>query len=94
MFCFSVESFIGELERLNPLVHRWDSVHRILPKDVAGNASVGEVVLEECRGCLGVSSARRLIMIGFEDVVAVESEEAVLAIRRELSQQVRSVGEA
>ncbi|EHM09284.1 mannose-1-phosphate guanylyltransferase [Thermanaerovibrio velox DSM 12556] len=74
-------------------VGSWDSVYQVTPKDQEGNASRGSARFEGCRGCLAVSSRRRLVLMGLEDVMVVDGEDAVLVIRRGLSQRVGQVAE-
>ncbi|MCX7829179.1 MAG: sugar phosphate nucleotidyltransferase [Thermanaerothrix sp.] len=74
-------------------VGSWDSVYHVTAKDPEGNAARGAARFEECRGCLAVSSTRRLVLMGLEDVMVVDGDDAVLVIRRGLSQKVRQMAE-
>ena len=50
----------------------------MLPKDDAGNASLGDVVLEGCRDTLVHASERLVAAVGLNDVVVVETPDAVM----------------
>lgn len=69
----------------------WDAVWQLLPKDAAGNASQGDVVLEGSRGTLVHAGSRLVAAIGLDDVVIVETPDAVLVSSRQHSQDVKRV---
>jgi mannose-1-phosphate guanylyltransferase len=61
-------------------VGNWEALHRMLPKDAAGNAGVGRRLGFRSRNCLAYSSSpRRLIaLLGMENTVVVDTPDAVL----------------
>jgi mannose-1-phosphate guanylyltransferase/mannose-6-phosphate isomerase len=69
----------------------WDAVWQVLPKDAAGNASFGDVVLEGCRGTLVDASERLVAAVGLEDVVVVETADAVMVSSQSRSQDVKRI---
>ncbi len=75
-------------------VGSWDAVHEISVKDEAGNAVTGDVLALDCRDSLLRSEHRLLAAVGLEDVIAVETADAVLLVKRGESQRVREVVEA
>jgi mannose-1-phosphate guanylyltransferase/mannose-6-phosphate isomerase len=69
----------------------WDAVWQVLPKDDAGNASIGDVVLEDCRGTLVHASERLVAAVGLDDVVVVETADAVMVSTQARSQDVKLI---
>lgn len=74
-------------------VGSWAAVHEIVPKDDAGNALVGEVIAEECRGCYIAARSRLVAAVGLEDLVVIETQDAVLVVPRARSQDVKRIVE-
>jgi len=69
----------------------WDAVWQVLPKDNAGNASLGDVVIEGCRDTLVHADSRLVAAIGLDNVVIVETPDAVMVSTQERSQDVKRV---
>jgi mannose-1-phosphate guanylyltransferase / mannose-6-phosphate isomerase len=69
----------------------WDAVWQMLPKDDAGNAALGDVVLEGCRDTLVHASERLVAAVGLTDVVVVETADAVLVSSQARSQEVKRI---
>ncbi|MDX8411650.1 MAG: mannose-1-phosphate guanylyltransferase/mannose-6-phosphate isomerase [Mariprofundaceae bacterium] len=72
-------------------VGSWDAVHEIADRDEHENAVAGDVLAIDCRNSLLRSEGRLLAAIGLDDIVAVETADAVLLARRGESQRVREV---
>jgi mannose-1-phosphate guanylyltransferase len=66
----------------------WDSIGKILPHDAAGNTVQGDVVSYESANNVVWATEKKLMLIGVEDMVVVEGEEAILVCPRERSQDV------
>ncbi|NMB77025.1 MAG: NTP transferase domain-containing protein [Myxococcales bacterium] len=58
------------------------------PTDGAGNWQRGQVLALDCRGCVLRSERRLLACVGLEDIVAVETPDAVLVCSRARAQEV------
>lgn len=70
----------------------WASVMSALEDDAAGNVLVGEVMDLETEETMVISSAGRLVVtIGLRDLIVVDTPDALLITRRELSQRVKEV---
>jgi mannose-1-phosphate guanylyltransferase / mannose-6-phosphate isomerase len=69
----------------------WDAVWQVSPKDAAGNAKVGDAIVQDCRNTLVQATSRLVSVIGLDDVVVVETPDAVMVARRERSQDVKNV---
>jgi mannose-1-phosphate guanylyltransferase/mannose-6-phosphate isomerase len=63
-------------------VGAWDSVWKESPKDSQGNSLRGDVLLENSRNCLVVSDSRLVACLGLEDVIVVETADAVLVTNK------------
>jgi mannose-1-phosphate guanylyltransferase len=57
----------------------------------AGNATRGQVVALDSRGCVVDSPERLVALLGVDDLVVVDTPDAVLVCRRERAQDVRRV---
>jgi len=75
-------------------VGSWEEVYKILPKDNDKNAVVGEHVLKDTRRCLIDSPKRLIAAIGLEDLIIVDSDDALLVCRRDRAQEVKDLVEA
>jgi len=75
-------------------VGSWDAVYDISPKDAAENVCSGNVLAVGCGHSLLRSEHRLLAGVGLEDVIAVETADAVLLVKRGESQRVREVVDA
>lgn len=71
----------------------WGAIYNELPKDKCGNAYVASQppVLIETRRTL-VWSERQVVTIGVEDLVIVETADALLICHRDHLQHIRSIG--
>jgi mannose-1-phosphate guanylyltransferase / mannose-6-phosphate isomerase len=69
----------------------WDAVWQVAPKDADGNAAVGDAVVRESRNTLVHATSRLVGVVGLQDVVVVETPDAVLVADRARSQEVRRI---
>jgi len=69
----------------------WDAVWQVSPKDAAGNASVGDVLVNDSRDTLVHATSRLVGVVGLANVVVVETPDAVLVIDRARSQDVKGI---
>jgi mannose-1-phosphate guanylyltransferase/mannose-6-phosphate isomerase len=72
-------------------VGAWDSLWQVLPKDHQGNVSQGDVLLENCHNMLVMSEHRLVACIGVEDMVVVETPDAVLVSHMSKTQHVKRI---
>src|SRR5690606_23600093 len=72
-------------------VGSWQSLWEVLDKDARGNVARGEVLNIDSNNCL-ISAEKSLIAtLGVDDLVIVESDDAILVTRRDRSQDVKAV---
>ena len=69
----------------------WDAVWKSLEKDAAGNAQFGDVLTQDCRNTLAHASHRLVSLIGVENLVVVETADAVMVVHQNHSQAVKKV---
>ena len=69
----------------------WDALWEVLPRDMTGNAAVGETVSVLSRDSLLMSSGRLVAGVGLEHVVVVETPDAVLVADMRQTQAVKQV---
>jgi mannose-1-phosphate guanylyltransferase / mannose-6-phosphate isomerase len=69
----------------------WDAVWQVSTKDADGNASVGDALLVDNQDTLVHATSRLVGVVGLNNVVVVETPDAVLVIDRSRSQDVKAV---
>jgi mannose-1-phosphate guanylyltransferase/mannose-6-phosphate isomerase len=69
----------------------WDAVWQVAPKDAHGNAHIGDAVLQSSRNSLVHATSRLVSVVGLDDVVVIETPDAVLVTRRDHSQAVKEI---
>ncbi len=69
----------------------WEAVWQVAPKDADGNASVGDVMVQDSHNTLVHATSRLVSAVGLTDVVVVETPDAVLVASRERSQDVKKI---
>ncbi len=72
-------------------VGSWDALWEQAPKDMQGNATVGDVLLEGSENCYVRSDGVLTAVVGLQDVVVVVTGDAVLAMHRDRAQDVKRV---
>ena len=69
----------------------WDAVWQVLTKDAAGNAHFGDVLTTDSRNTLVHATSRLVSLVGVEDLVVIETADAVLVADRNRSQDVKAI---
>ncbi len=69
----------------------WDAVWNVLPKDVAGNAHLGDVVATDSQNTLVQASSRLVTLVGVENLIVIETPDAVLIADKSKSQKVSEI---
>ena len=72
-------------------VGAWSAVWQVLPQDAQGNAQRGDVVLEGTTGSYVHADSRLVALIGVQDLVVVETSDAVLVVHKDKTQDVKKV---
>jgi mannose-1-phosphate guanylyltransferase/mannose-6-phosphate isomerase len=69
----------------------WDAVWSVLPKDATGNAHVGDVLYNDSRNTLVHATSRLVSLVGVDDLIVIETPDAVLVADRKRSQNVKHI---
>ena len=69
----------------------WDAVWNVLPKDDQGNAHLGDVLTTDSRNTLVHASSRLVSLVGVEDLIVIETPDAVLVADKARSQDVKHI---
>ena len=72
-------------------VGSWDALWQIMPKDEQGNACRGDVILQDCHNSYVNAEERLVSVIGLDDVVVVETKDAVMVANKAHLQGVKDV---
>ena len=71
----------------------WKSIYDVSKKDSNGNVMIGHVLDEGSKNSLVYSSSKLVSTIGLEDIILVETEDAILACKMDKSQDVKKIYE-
>ena len=69
----------------------WEAVWQVAEKDAQGNATVGDAIVSDSRNTLVHATSRLVSAVGLQDVIVVETPDAVLVASREKSQDVKNI---
>ena len=69
----------------------WDAVWNVLPKDERGNAHSGDVLITDSHNTLVHASSRLVSLVGVDNLVVVETPDAVLVANKACSQDVKQI---
>lgn len=69
----------------------WPSVAAQLPADASGNRTRGDTLMINARNNLAISEQRLVAVVGVDDLVVVETADAVLVTNQAHAQQVKDV---
>jgi mannose-1-phosphate guanylyltransferase len=71
----------------------WDEVYRVSGKDDSGNSITGKVIQQDTRGSFVFSPDKVVAMIGVEDLIVVNTDDALLICKRGRSQDVKEIAD-
>ncbi len=72
-------------------VGSWDALWQVLPKDDAGNVMQGDVLLQDCKNTMAVSEGRLVACVGVNDLIVVETADAILVAHKNSTQDVKKI---
>ena len=72
-------------------VGSWDAVHEMANNDADGNDISGNVLAIDCKNTLLRSEKRLIAAVGLEDIIAVETPDAILLCKAGDSQRVKEI---
>jgi len=71
----------------------WESVYDTSEKDENNNVKIGHILDVDSKNSMMYSSSKLVATIGLEDTVIVETEDAILACKRDKTQEVKKIFE-
>ena len=71
----------------------WGAIYEVDDKDEDGNVKIGHTIAQECKNSLLYSSTRLVAGVGIEDMIIVETPDAILACSKNKAQEVKKVYE-
>ena len=69
----------------------WDAVWQVAAKDGAGNAQLGDAIVQDSRDTLVHATSRLVSVVGMDNVIVIETPDAVLVADRARSQDVKKI---
>lgn len=69
----------------------WDAVWEMSEQDASGNVLLGDVLAHDSNGNLVISNNRLVGLVGVENLVVIETPDAILVANRSQSQNVKTV---
>jgi mannose-1-phosphate guanylyltransferase/mannose-6-phosphate isomerase len=72
-------------------VGAWDALWMLADKDGEGNAGRGDVMFEGTTGSLVHATSRMVVCLGVDDLVIVETPDAVMVARKDQTQDVKKI---
>lgn len=100
--CPSISVDYGVMERADKVyvipgsfdwsdVGDWEAVYNLKKKGKLGNAISGNAIVHDSGQCLIYAHDRLIVLVGMQDVVVVDTEDATLVCHRDHTQQVKNV---
>jgi mannose-1-phosphate guanylyltransferase len=72
-------------------VGSWRSLYDLTPPDADGNRARGEVIAVDATGTLVHNGKRLVALVGVDDIVVVETDDAILVVHKDRTQDVKAV---
>src|SRR5690606_552415 len=71
----------------------WHTLGDMLSSDQAGNVTSGNVTVQDCKDTLVFSDSRLVVTVGLDDMLVIDTPDALLVADKNRSQQIRQVVE-
>ncbi len=75
-------------------VGSWEEIYKISPHDENDNVVIGNHLLRDTRSCLIDSPRRMIATLGVENLIIIDTDDALLVCRRDMAQQVKDLVDA
>ena len=72
-------------------VGAWEALWKALPKDAHGNVAQGDVLMHDSSNTLALSEGRLIACVGVNDLVIVETADAILVAHKDKTQDVKKI---
>jgi mannose-1-phosphate guanylyltransferase/mannose-6-phosphate isomerase len=74
-------------------VGTWDKIQQVLPKDARGNYAGKKAILFDCDNSLVLGDSRLIATLGLQNIVIVDTPDALLVCHREKTERVKEIFE-
>jgi len=71
----------------------WDSIFNIFPKDDKGNVKIGNILTHNTKNSLIMSEKRLIATVGVENMLIIETDDAILVAKKGDAQKVKKIVE-
>jgi mannose-1-phosphate guanylyltransferase/mannose-6-phosphate isomerase len=72
-------------------VGAWEALWQVLPKDADGNVMQGDVLMQDSHNTLALSEGRLIACVGVDDLIVVETADAILVAHKNKTQDVKKI---
>jgi len=72
-------------------VGAWEALWQVLEKDADGNVAQGDVLLQDSTNTLALSEGRLVACVGVDNLIVVETADAVLVAHKDQTQNVKKI---
>ena len=72
-------------------VGSWQALWQVSEQDGGGNAHHGDVLSVDCRDTLAIGDKRLIALLGLDDIVVVDTDDAVLVAHKDRVQDVKAI---
>ena len=72
-------------------VGSWESLWKVVEKDLDGNSTFGKVLIKNTKNSLIKSESKLVVSIGLENVLVVETRDSVLVAKKDCSQSLKEI---
>ncbi|HDR67446.1 MAG TPA: hypothetical protein ENN61_00185, partial [Bacteroidaceae bacterium] len=72
-------------------VGSWSSLLDVWPKDERGNTIKGDAILIDSKNCLSYNPDKFTALVGVNDIIVVNTEDALLICRKDLDQKIKDL---
>jgi mannose-1-phosphate guanylyltransferase/mannose-6-phosphate isomerase len=72
-------------------VGAWEALWQVLPKDADGNVAQGDVLMQDSHNTLALSESRLIACVGVDDLIVVETADAILVAHKDKTQDVKKI---
>ena len=72
-------------------IGNWESLWNISKKDLKGNSTKGNILLKETKNSLIRSKDKLLVGLGLEDLIIVDTQDALLVAKKNFSQEIKNI---
>ena len=72
-------------------VGSWQALWQVSEQDGNGNAHQGDVLAVDCQNTLAIGEKRLIALLGLQDIVVIDTDDAVLVAHKDRAQEVKDI---